>query len=126
MRMTKLNEPTFGRSKQQSCERNSRGSMFERTTSDDRFQKEGTMHTKRTLRFLVPLMLILSAPVCAGTVHATGEQALKASTSLQFRINIPETVHIRSGTERRVSLRSFTSRSTHAEHDRIVVTVAKP
>lgn len=127
MRMTKLNESMFGSDKQQACQRHSRGGMFERTMSGNRFRKEGMMDIKRTLHIFVAFVLVLSAaPVSAGSAHASGEEAIKARTALQFLINIPETLHMRSGTERRALVRSFTSRTTHTEHDRVVVTVAKP
>lgn len=79
------------------------------------------------MRIVVALALVLSAsPVLAASMQAGGEQAVKASAALNFRIIIPETVHLDSQAQRRARSQAFVSRTTQAQDGRMVVTVARP
>ena len=79
------------------------------------------------MRFLAALALIVvTSPVLAASMQASGEQAVKASASLDFRIVIPETLHFNSQAVRRARSQPFISRTTQADAGRMVVTVARP
>jgi hypothetical protein len=71
-------------------------------------------------------LVLLASPVFAASVSVNGEQASKASAAVDFRIVIPETLHIDSQVTRRARSQSFISRTTQVEAGRTVVTVARP
>lgn len=82
---------------------------------------------KGTLRVLAVLALIVAtSPVLAASTQASGEQATKASAGLDFRIVIPETLHINSEAQRRARSQPVISRTTEVAAGRTVVTVARP
>jgi hypothetical protein len=79
------------------------------------------------MRFAMLLALLLpAATALAGSQHESSEQPLKAQAYLDFRIVIPETLHIRSSAERRKRVTTFVSRTTRSHENRTVVTVAQP
>ena len=71
-------------------------------------------------------LVLLTSPVFAASMSASGEQASKASAAVDFRIVIPETLHIDSQAIRRARSQPFISRTTQVDAGRTVVTVAKP
>lgn len=82
---------------------------------------------KGTMRIVAVLAFgLLASPVFAASVSLNGEQASKASTAVDFRIVIPETLHIGSQSIRRARSQPFISRTTQVEAGRTVVTVARP
>ncbi len=79
------------------------------------------------MSLVAALALILSAsPVLAESTQASGDQAVKASAALNFRIVIPETLHFDSQAQRRARSQAFISRTTQALEGRMLVTVARP
>jgi hypothetical protein len=79
------------------------------------------------MRSIALVALVLSAsPVLAESTQASGTQAVKASAALDFRIVIPETLHVDSQSERRARSQAFVSRTTQALDGRVMVTVARP
>ena len=78
----------------------------------------------RILFALVFALASFAAPAASTT--AGGESASKAQASVDFRIVIPETLHLDSQGERRKRSQSFVSRTTQLREGRTVVTVAWP
>lgn len=79
------------------------------------------------MRIVAMLALIMAtSPVLAASTQASGEQATKASAGLDFRIVIPETLHINSEAQRRARSQPVISRTTEVAAGRTVVTVARP
>lgn len=79
------------------------------------------------MRVIVVLALLLStSPVWAESMRASGEHAVEAQAQLEFRIVIPETLHLESRAERRKKSQVFVSRTTQSQDGRVVVTVARP
>ncbi|MGH8077023.1 MAG: hypothetical protein ACREPE_06830 [Lysobacter sp.] len=79
------------------------------------------------MRIVAALALVLlTSQVLAASTQASGEQAVKSSASLDFRIVIPETLHLNSQAVRRARSQPFISRTTQADAGRMVVTVARP
>ena len=69
-------------------------------------------------------LALSSFAAAAEPLRASGEPT--AGAYVDFRIVIPETLHIDSRAERRSRLQTFVSRTIRAENGRTVVTVARP
>lgn len=79
------------------------------------------------MRILIVLVFALaSSGASAASTSASGESANKAQASVDFRIVIPETLHMESQDERRKRSQSFVSRTTQVREGQTVVTVARP
>lgn len=72
----------------------------------------------------ITALAVSSFAVVAEPMRVGGEPTARAY--VDFRIVIPETLHIDSRAERRSRSQTFVSRTTQAEDGRTVVTVARP
>lgn len=121
MRLVGFNEAAVGTKAAAGCAGISRAGVAGRATGGCGWWRKGT------LRIVAALALLLStSPLLAESMHASGDQAVKSRAGLDFRIVIPETLHIDSQAQRRAKSQPFISRTTQAEAGRMVVTVAKP
>ena len=73
----------------------------------------------------VLMFALVASPAMAASTGAGGESR-EVSASLDFRIVIPETLHIDSMPERRRKSLAFVSRTTQTRDGLTVVTVARP
>ena len=97
----------------------SRGPEGARATSAAGLWRNGPM------RCLVVVMFALAAPHALGQSRDGGARPV-ASAAIDFRIVIPETLHLGSQPERRRKSVAFVSRTTQSVNGRTVVTVARP
>jgi len=91
-----------------------------RTTTGPRLRWTGPMCSLAVLMFA-----LVASPAMAASTGAGGESR-EVSASLDFRIVIPETLHIDSMPERRRKSLAFVSRTTQTRDGLTVVTVARP
>jgi hypothetical protein len=99
----------------------SRGVFFGRAAGGYGFR--WTVTTRMAIVFALGLS---TAPALAGSMHASGEQALRARATLDFRIVIPETLSIGPRATQHVRPQPHVSRTTQSQDGRIVVTIARP
>lgn len=79
------------------------------------------------MRIALALLLTLASFAASATsTVATGDQATKVTASVDFRIVIPETLHLDSQAQRQKRSHSFVSRTTQQQDGRTLVTVARP
>jgi len=103
------------------CQETARGAVIAGAGNSHGFKRQWTMHI-----VMVLALAVSTFPVSAESMRASGEQAVKAQAYLDFRIVIPETLHIDSRAERRKKSQTFVSRTIQSEDGRTVVTVARP
>ena len=121
MRMSKSNDSVVGTRAATDYVEMSRVAIAAGTKGGDGFWRTGTM------RIVAALALVLSmSPALAEPMRAGGEPAVRSSAALDFRIVIPETLHIDSRPERRKKSQEFISRTLQSQDGRQVLTVARP
>lgn len=102
--------------------RNSRSAVVAGTNDVPGFLWKGTMQIVAIVVLAVSSFSALAEPVRARGAPTTKQ----AQAYLDFRIVIPETLHIGSVSERHRKSLAFVSRTLQAEGGRTILTVARP